>query len=333
MTTSTPVDGDPQGAGSAVQTPARRLSGANRLGQIAFPLALVAMTVFGLIAYPTFRTVDGLLNVLSFSSILLIVALGQTLVVLGRGADLAVGSMAGLSGAIFATLQTAGWSVWTAAAAALLLGAVIGFAAHGLLITKVGISFLIVTLGTFSILRSQVQVLLNGQSVTVDAPLLDELANGRWLGVPNLVWMAAVIYLSVVLVLRTTGYGRALYAVGSNPMAARLAGLPVDRVIIISYVLCAVLASVAGLLIVGQLGSAQPTAGAGLELSSLAAVLLGGTRFSGGNGNATRTLFGVLFLGILNNLLFIAGVSSFWQGTASGAVLIAAVAVDRSRKE
>ncbi len=162
---------------------------------------------------------------------------------------------------------------------------------------------------------------------------LDNLANGRWLGVPALVWVAGLLYVATVLLLRCTGFGRSLYAVGSNPVAARLAGLPVDRVVIIAFALCAVLASFAGLLIVGQLGSAQPTAGAGLEMSSLAAVLLGGTRFSGGNGNVTRTLFGVLFLGILNNILFIAGVSSFWQGTASGVVLIAAVAIDRSRKE
>ncbi len=327
------LDENPQSADDAVADLRRRRRLSNRLGQMAFPLALVAMTVFGLLAYPTFRSLDGLLNVLSFSSILLIVALGQTLVVLGRGADLSVGSMAGLSGAVFATLLAAGWPMWTAIVAAILLGGLIGLVANGLLITKVGISFLIVTLGTFSILRSQVQVILGGQSTTVDAPFLDEVANGRSLGVPNLVWIAAVIYLLVVFVLRSTGYGRALYAVGSNPVAARLAGLPVDRVITVSYLLCAILASVAGLLIVGQLGSAQPTAGAGLELSALAAVLLGGTRFSGGNGNATRTLFGVLFLGILNNLLFIAGVSSFWQGTASGAALIAAVAVDRSRKE
>jgi ribose transport system permease protein len=312
--------------------PGRRLR-TNALSRFAFPGALVAMTAFGLVAYPTFRSVDGLLNVLSFSSILMIVALGQTLVVLGRGADLAVGSMAGLSGAIFATLLTDGWPAWLAVIVALLTGLGVGVVLHGLLITKVRISFLIVTLGTFSILRSQVQVILDGQSVTVDVPTLDSLANGHWLGVPSLVWLAGTLYILTVLLLRCTGYGRLLYATGSNPVAARLAGLPVDRVIIISFALCAVLASFAGLLIVGQLGSAQPTAGAGLELSSLAAVLLGGTRFSGGNGNATRTLFGVLFLGILNNILFIAGVSSFWQGTASGAVLIAAVAIDRSRKE
>ncbi len=324
---------DPGSDTVTAPAPHARRAAVHDWSRFAFPAALVAMIMFGLIAYPTFRSLDGLLNVLSFSAILLIISLGQTLVVLGRGADLSVGSMAGLSGAVFATLLVGGWPAWLAAIGALVLGVLIGAIGHGILITKVRISFLIVTLGTFTLLRSQVQVVLGGQSITVDVPGLSNLANGRWLGIPALVFIAAALYVLTVLLLRCTTYGRSLYAVGSNPTAARLAGLPVDRVIIISFAICALLASFGGLLLVGQLGSAQPTGGSGLELSSLAAVLLGGTRFSGGSGNATRTLFGVLFLGILNNILFIAGVSSFWQGTASGAVLIAAVAIDRSRSE
>jgi ribose transport system permease protein len=305
----------------------------NRIGEFAFPLSLIALIVFGSLSYPTFRTSDSFLNVLTFSSVLFIVALGETVVVIGRGVDLSVGSMVGLSGAVFAVLMLHGWPSWLAAAAALLLGLLVGTVVHGLLITKLKISFLIVTLGTYSLIRSQAQVVLGGQSKTVDVPFLDTLANDRFYGVPYMVILAAVLYLLVVLLLRCTAYGRALYAVGSNPDAARLVGLPADRVIIIAFGICGLFAALAGLLTVGQLGSAQPTGGVGMELSAVAAVLLGGTRFSGGFGSVTRTLFGVLFLAILNNLLYVAGVSSFWQGTASGVVLIAAVAIDRTRKE
>jgi ribose transport system permease protein len=316
---------------------ATRPRGARRarpvIGQAAFPIALALLIVFGLAFYPTFRTTDNFLNVLSFSSVLFIVALGQTLVVLGRGVDLSVGSMVGLSGAVFAVLLLDGWPWLLAAFAVVVLGLAFGLFVHGLLITKLRISFLIVTLGTFSILRSLSQVVLEGQSTTVDAPALDTLANARLAGIPNLVLLAAALYGLAVLLLRTTSYGRSLYAVGSNPESARLAGIPVDRVIIVAYGICGLFAALAGLLTVGQIGSAQPTAGAGVELASIAAVLLGGTRFSGGFGSVTRTLFGVLFLGVLNNLLFIGGVSSFWQGTASGLVLIAAVAADRSRRD
>lgn len=299
---------------------------------LVLPLALAALIIFGVTMFPSFRSPATFINIVMFSSVLLIVAVGETFVVIGRGADLSVGSMVGLSGAVLAVLLLEGWPPLLAALAAILLGAAIGVA-HGVLVTKLKISFLIVTLGTFAILRSQAQVLLQGQSRSVDIPLLDTLANGRIGPVPNLVIVAVVIYLLATLVLRRTGFGRSLYAVGSSPEAARLAGIPTSRVIIIAFVISAVLAAFAGLLTVGSLGSAQMTAGSGLELAALSAVLLGGTRFSGGFGSATRTLIGVLFLGVVNSVLLAAGISSFWQGTASGLVLIAAVALDRTRKD
>ncbi|MEV1169138.1 ABC transporter permease [Nonomuraea sp. NPDC049784] len=301
--------------------------------ELAFPAALLVLLVGAVIAFPSFRVVGTYLDILSFSSVLFIIAIGQTLVVIGRGVDLSVGSMAGLAGAVFATLTVSGWSSAAAAGVALLLGLAVGAIAHGLLITKLGISFMIVTLGTYSLLRSQAQVVLEGKSITIDVGWLDALSNGRVLGIPSVVLLAAGLYLVAVLILRCTGFGRALYATGSNPLAARLAGLPIDRVTIIAFAVSGLFAALAGLLTVGQLGSAQPGGGAGLELTAIAAVLLGGTRFSGGFGSVTRTLVGVLFLAVLNNVLYAAGVSSFWQGTASGAVLIAAVAIDRSRKE
>ncbi|NUH40153.1 ABC transporter permease [Streptomyces samsunensis] len=299
---------------------------------LVLPLALVTLIVFGMVTFPSFRSVDNFVNILAFSSVLLIAAIGETFVVIGRGADLSVGSMVGLSGAILAVLVLDGWPPMLAVIAALTLGVAIGIV-HGLLITKLRISFLIVTLGTFGILRSQVQVLLHGQSKTVSVPFLEQLANGRIGPIPDLVIVAVIVYLVATLVLRTTGYGRALYAVGASPEAARLAGIPVARVTIIAFAISAGAAAFAGLLTLGTLGSAQITAGTGMEMTALSAVLLGGTRFSGGFGSTTRTLFGVLFLGVLNSLLYAAGVSSFWQGTASGLVLIAAVALDRTRKD
>ena len=307
------------------------------LQRFAFPAALAALVGYGLVALPQFRTVATTRNILAFSAILFIIALGQTLVVISRGVDLSVGSMAGLAGAVFATVVANEWRLGVGppvvgAFVALALAVVIGAGFHGLLITKARISFLIVTLGTFAILRSQVNVVLQGRSVTVGIDTLNTLVNGRTLGIPNVVIIAVLVYLAVVALLRSTVFGRALYAVGANPEAARIAGIAVDRVVITAYGLSAFLAAGAGILIVGQLGSAQVTAGAGMELTAIAAVLLGGTRFSGGYGSATHTLMGVLFLGVLNSVLTLSGVSSFWQGTASGLVLIAAVMIDRTRE-
>jgi ribose/xylose/arabinose/galactoside ABC-type transport system permease subunit len=303
------------------------------VARFAFPLALVALLSFGVLGYSQFRTVDNLRNILIFSSVLFVVSIGQTLVVLTRGVDLSVGSMVGLSGAVYAHLYTTGTTQVVAILAALGLGLGVGYLFHGLLITKLKISFLIVTLGTFSILASQMLVVLKGNAVVVDSALLAGLANDRVLGIPDLVLFAAALYVIALLMLRATALGRAIYAVGSNPTAARLTGIPVDRVLMTAFGLCSLFAAVAGLLTVGQLGSAEPSAGVGLELQSIAAVLIGGTRFSGGYGGVTNTLFGVLFLGVLNNLLLTVGVSSFWQPTFAGLVLIAAVGIDRTRKE
>jgi ribose transport system permease protein len=303
------------------------------LNELAIPLALAILIVFGCIAFEEFRTGDNLRNVLAFTSVPFIVAIGQTVVVLARGVDLSVGSMMALSGAIFATLMVGGTPFALSLLITLVGCTVIGLAVNGLLITKLGVSFLIVTLGTFSIFRSIATVSLDGVGVTVDAPVLDALANDRIGPVPVPVVIAAVLYAVMVFVLRGTTYGRMVYAVGASPQAARLAGMPVNRVITIGYGVAALFAAIAGLLTLGQLGSAQPTAGVGAELNSLAAVLLGGTLFSGGYGGITRTLTGVLFLAVLLNLLLIAGINSFWQGAASGLVLIAAVAIDRSRRD
>jgi ribose transport system permease protein len=311
-----------------------RLAGAmRRAPQYAFPLALLALIVYGAIGYSAFRSGANVRNILDSSAVLLIVALGQTLVILTRGADLAVGSMVGLTGAIYAHLYTTGTAEVLAIAAALGVGVAVGILVHGLLITKAKISFLIVTLGTYSILASQADIVLNGNAVVVNSTLLSDIANNQVLGIPVIAVVAFVIYGLLVLVTRCTGYGRAVYAVGSNPDAARLAGLPVDRIIIISFGICSLLAAIAGILTVGQLGSAQTTAGVGLELQSIAAVLVGGTRFSGGHGGMTKTLMGVLFLSVLDNLLLIVGLSSFWQQTFAGLVLIVAVGVDRTRQD
>jgi len=313
----------------------RSLAGSRppRFETFAFPFALATMLVIGAIFYPNFRTLDNFRNVLVFASIPLIVSLGQTMVVLGRGVDLSVGSMVGLSGAVFAWLFNNGQSFWVSAVAVLVAGAALGTSVNGMLITKGKVSFLIVTLGTFSIFRSIATVVLNGTSITVDSSTLDNTVNGQVGAVPNIIILAGAFYLGTLVLLRGTTYGRSLYAVGANPDAARLAGIPVDRVMLIAYGISALLAALAGILTVGQLGSAQATAGVGAELISIASVLLGGTRFSGGHGGVTGTLLGVLFLGVLINLLLIAGVNSFWQGTASGLVLIAAVAIDRGRRD
>jgi ribose transport system permease protein len=304
-----------------------------RIQQFAFPLALLTMIVIGCVAYPQFRTSDNVRNVLTFAAIPLIVALGQTVVVLARGADLSVGSMIALSGAVLGVLfVNKNMNLALVFVICIAIGVGLGMA-NGVVITKLRVSFIIVTLGTFSIFRSLADVVINGASISVYHPTLDWMSNGEIGPIPVLIITAVLLYGVMLFVLRGTTFGRAVYAVGANPEAARLSGIRVHRIVIAGYAICGALAAFAGILTVGQLGSSQPTAGVSAELNSLAAVLLGGTRFSGGHGGVTGTIMGVVFLGTLTNLLLIAGVNSFWQGAASGLVLITAVAVDRTRRD
>ena len=300
--------------------------------RLAFPIALVILLVGGAIAYPEFGTLTNFRIVIAFSVVPFIIATGQTFVIVGRGVDLSVGSMAGLAGAVFAVLTAHGESALVALTVTMLIAGGWGLL-QGLLITKLKVSFFIVTLAGFSIVRSQASVVLKGTSLTVNSPPIDWLSNGLVAGVPIIIIVAAIAFLAALGVMRGTVYGRSLYATGSNPQAALLAGIRTDRITTTAYVISASLAGFAGVLLVGQLGSSQPSAGTGLELISIAAVLLGGTRFSGGHGGVGGTLVGVLFLQLLSNLLLIAGVDAFWLGTASGVVLILAVAIDRTRKD
>lgn len=306
---------------------------ASWLGKLVFPAALIALIVLGSIASPNFLTLDNFRNVLTFAAVGLMIALGETLVILARAIDLSAGSMVALSGAIFATLYLEELPLGVCIAATIGIGILLGAVMHGIIITKLKVSFLIVTLATFSIFRSLANVILEGQSLTVENSTLDWLANGRIGPVPVLVLQAAILYLALLVVLRATTFGAAVYAIGANPDAARVAGIPVDRVLIIAFGICAGLAAYAGIMTVAQIGSAQPTAGIGLELVAIGGVLVGGTRFSGGQGGVTGTVVGILFLAILANLLLLVGVNTFWLGTATGLVLICAVALDRSRRQ
>ena len=300
---------------------------------MVFPVALAVLIVSASLAFPAFRTPSNFRNILVFGSVTFIVAAGQTIALLTRNVDLSVGSMVALGGVVFAKVFVADLPLPFAILIALATGAGLGMIVNGLLITKAKISFLIVTLGTLAIFRSLANVLLQGRSVIVDNDFLGFISNGRLGPVPVVILIAGAVYVLALVLLRGTTFGRSVYAIGANPEAARLSGIPVDRVMIIVFGITGLLAAGAGVLTVGQIGSAQPTAGTGLELATIAAVLLGGTRFSGGYGGITNTLLGVVFLQTLVNVLLVAGVDAFWIGTVSGTVLILSVAFDRTRKD
>jgi len=282
---------------------------------------------------PQLRSGPYLMVQLATYAAVLIMALGQTFVVVQVGFDLSTGAMQGFVGGL--VFLMIGWhfadGLVIVLALAVALG--IGVLVHGMLIAKAKMNFFIVTLASFTILPSLLRVILDGSSKPVYSPTLDELANGSVLGIRTPVIVAAVVFGLMWVLLNRTVFGRNVYAVGSNREAARLAGVHVDRVTMTCYGICSLCAGIAGLLLVGTLGAADPSAGLGNEFFALTAVLLGGTRFSGGQGTLFGTLLGLLFLVVLSNILLLSGMPQFWIGAVQGVVLLVAVGIDRARRD
>ncbi len=292
---------------------------------VAFALLCVALAV----ASPVFATQENLFNVALQSSINALLAFGMTFVILTAGIDLSVGSLLAIGGAVAGGLMVGGGVPWpVAAGAGLVAGTVLGFA-NGVAVTMFRIPPFIATLAMLSIGRGLTQLYTGGRPFTGLDPTFNQLGQGSVGPIPVPVLVMLLTVAIIWLVLRHTVFGRNVYAVGSNPEAARLAGVRVTRVLIGVYTISGFLAALGGLVLTARLSSAQPTAGAGFELDAIAAVVVGGTSLSGGEGSILRTLVGALIIGVLNNGLNLLNVDPFVQPIVKGAVILIAVGLDR----
>jgi ribose transport system permease protein len=332
-----PASGDATAAGVAgVPVPSRAGSTRDRVRHALDTYAgvggvLVLLCVYLSLTQDVFLTWNNWLTILEANAVVLVVAVGLTFVLLNGGIDLSLGGIMALSGVIMSELIVNGWSTWVAILAVIGLATLCGLL-NGVLIGKVGLSFLVVTLGTGQAFRGIAQVRTGGQTQSLfEVPLIRDINEGELLGIPWLVWISLVVLGTGILVLRYTGFGRMVYACGGNREAARLAGINVTAVAISVFVIAGFLAGMASVMDSSRLLGASPTAATGIELTAAAAVLLGGTSFMGGRGTLLGTLLGVLFLGVLSNGITLAGISPFWYGIVSGVVLISAVLLDRMR--
>ena len=327
-TAATPVaPGVPAGAAPQPPRSARTRRAMIVLQHQGALIALVLASLFGFARYATFLTPENLLNVLRQNSMLGLVALGMTFVILTAGIDLSVGSLLAVAGIVGATLSPRGTLVAIAGGvgAATLLGLV-----NGLVIAKIRIQPFVVTLAMMIAARGAALAFTGEESVRVatDATGLTWLGRGFVGPIPVPVLLLAVAFAAGWIVLRHTAFGRHVYAVGDEEGAARLLGLEVDRVVIATYALNGALAGLAGVLLAARLGAGQPVAGTGWELDAIAAVVVGGTVLTGGQGGAGLTLSGVLLLGVILNLLNLEGtLSPWWQWVIRGAFLLAVVVV------
>ncbi|EKF2245379.1 ribose ABC transporter permease [Salmonella enterica] len=305
-------------------------------------IALLVLIAIVSTLSPNFFTVNNLFNILQQTSVNAIMAVGMTLVILTSGIDLSVGSLLALTGAVAASIVgvevnalVAVAAALVAVAAALALGAAIG-AVTGVIVAKGRVQAFIATLVMMLLLRGVTMVYTDGSPVntgfTDNADLFGWFGIGRPLGVPTPVWIMAIVFIAAWYMLHHTRLGRYIYALGGNEAATRLSGISVSKVKIIVYSLCGLTASLAGIIEVARLSSAQPTAGTGYELDAIAAVVLGGTSLAGGKGRIVGTLIGALILGFLNNGLNLLGVSSYYQMIVKAVVILLAVLVDNKKQ-
>jgi ribose transport system permease protein len=318
-----------------IQTPSKEMV-AKFQPLIALTLMVFAMSLMS----DTFLTPDNGWNILRQISVNLCLSIGMTLIILSGGIDLSVGAILALSGAVAAGLLKHGIGIPAfdmmlefTLAGAIVVGVGVGSALgwfNGFVITRFSLPPFVATLGMFSIARGLTMLWTGGFPITGLGAGFGYLGTGVFLGMPMPVWVTLALVIAFVVITRKTRFGRYLYAVGGNERAALLTGLRVKRIKIWVYTLGGAMAGIAGLLVTSRLDSAQPNAGLGYELDSIAAVVIGGTSLSGGRGSVMGTVLGCLIIGVLNNGLFLLNVSPFWQQVIKGMVIIVAVVIDRA---
>jgi ribose transport system permease protein len=289
--------------------------------------ALVVLAVVLTIAEPRFVSPGNLQNILSQVMVLGIIAIGQTLVILTGGIDLSVGGIAAISimmGGI--VMQDLG--VLAGVGVMLLTGLVAG-TMNGILVSYVRLAPFIVTLGMGSITASLAYVISDGRSLVNLPPEFAIFGKGTLGDIKIYVIIFVILYILAHVFLTRTKPGRFIYAIGSNPEAARLSGIRVAFYQVIPYSVTGLLCALAMTIESSRLGTIDPNTGSGFELSTIAAVVIGGASLMGGRGSVLGTLIGIFLIGILQNGLNIIGVNAFWQGTALGTVIILAVMLDR----
>ena len=294
---------------------------------LVFYIALIV--VFSILS-PFFLSVRNMLSIgQNIAFVGLMAAAGTPLIIAG-GLDLSVAAIAGLTGVAISILQGLGLDIWVAVALSLVIAAGIGVV-NGLFTTRLRLNPLIVTLGMMSIVSGLSLVLTGGLTRPMMFPTFNWIGQGRFAGVPIPLIIMAVTFIVLWILLTRTRFGRFVYASGGNAEAARLIGIPVDRTIIVLYVVSALSGAAAGIILCAMLGAAAPTSAGQYLLTVIAAIILGGTSLNGGRGSVWGTLLAILILGTLNNGLTLLNVSSFWQDVTRGVVLMLAVSLDQIR--
>ncbi|MFY1670360.1 ABC transporter permease [Plantactinospora sp. WMMB334] len=307
-----------------------------RLRDLALVPAILLLVVVGAVIDPVFLSAANITNVLQQQTELALLVLAEAIILIAGKFDLSLESTIGLAPALALALVIPAASnglgtelpAGLAIPLCLLVGVVIG-AFNGLLILRFKLSAFIVTLGMLIVLRGLQIGITGGQNLFDIPPSVLYLGNAVWLGVPASIWISGTLFVVGIVVLGFFRHGRAVYAVGGNTDAARAAGIRTDRVVWIILMVGGLLAALAGLLMTGRLGSVAAAQGDGMIFTVFAAAVIGGISLDGGKGTLFGALCGVVVLGLINNILTLAGVSAQWIQAIYGAIILIALILAR----
>ena len=297
---------------------------------IALTLRIAGVVVIGAAlatVSDAFLTVDNLLNVLRQTALLFLVASGLTLVVVAGGLDLSIGATVGLSACVVATAVKATDSVAAGVLAGTLAGALVGVL-NGTLVAGLRLKPIIATYGMMWILNGATYWYMQGQTIYGFPEGFRAIGSGHWLGVPVPVYLMALVLAIGAAFARSTVWGHQVYALGANPAAARLSGVPVGARTFLVYALSGAMGGAAGIVYLARLNSAEAGIGDALLLPAIAAVLVGGTSLFGGSGGLVGTLIGATLLTLVLNGMNLLVISSNWQPLVTGGIVLLAATVD-----
>lgn len=307
------------------------------IGRQVFWVTLATIIACVLISMVTdkFASPGNIFNVTRNFAFVGIIAVGMTAVIIAGGIDLSVGGTLLISAMVTAYVMSRGMPFYQALPLALLAALAVGFV-NGILIANFQMQPFVVTLGMMSIARSLGMVISDNKltyDFGPDGPILLGFGGGQAFGIPNPVFVLVGLMLITGFFLRWTRWGRYLYAIGGNERAAILTGVPVKTVKVSVYMFAGFCAGLAGVLQTGWLGSAATNLGTGMELTVIAAAVIGGANLAGGSGTAFGAIIGAALIEVIRNSLILLGISTFWQGTFVGCFIILAVAFDRLRNK
>lgn len=301
---------------------------------------LLFVIVLSSVISPRFLTVDNITNIFKQIAANAVLAVGVCFVILTSGIDISIGSTVGLVGAVSAYLVTKDVNFVFILLVAISVGAVVG-SANGLLVAKCNLQPMIVTLGTQAILRGATYIFTDGRTISIGSgesvKAFKSLGSGMLFGqIPISLIIVVIIYAFSFYILQRTKFGRHVYAVGGNEESAKLSGINVASTKIFAFIICGIMAAISGVITTARISSAQPNAGVSYEMDAIASVVIGGTSLRGGEGRVLFTIVGAAIIGMINNMLNLMAVSSYYQTAIKGLVIILAVLLDaysgRSKK-